>query len=172
VEQDMKELLKNMSQLLLAPSEKIPVLPLLTQLDTHIETGMHSAYSHMNNRFLQDTKYFISYMEMRKQQAQILQNIYEKIEVLPASTTQAELIADFLLHISEALKETNQGQALLERSTLLLDNFRHSALPSTREEFETRAILYMLLKDIEYFLKLKIRFASSLSEKQIALYWN
>lgn len=172
VEQDMKELLKTMSLLLRKPAEKLPVLPLLKQLDTHIETGIHSAYSHMNNRFLQDTRYFISYMEMRKQQAQILQSIYEKIEDIPASTTQSEIISDFLLHIADALKETNKGQTLLDRSSQLFETFRQSPLPVTREEFETRAILYLLLKDIEYFLKLKIRFASSLSEKQIALYWN
>ena len=109
---------------------------------------------------------------MRKQQAQILQSIYEKMEDIPASNTQSEIISDFLLHIADALKETNKGQALLDRSSQLFETFRQSPLPVTREEFETRAILYLLLKDIEYFLKLKIRFASSLSEKQIALYWN
>jgi uncharacterized membrane protein YgaE (UPF0421/DUF939 family) len=40
----------------------------------------------------------------------------------------------------------------------MLTKYRLSDLPKTREEFETRAILYQILLELESFIKIKIEF--------------
>ena len=44
-------------------------------------------------------------------------------------------------------------------------------LPREQEEFESRALLYHIMMDIEEFLKYKMRFVENISEKQKKEYW-
>lgn len=44
-------------------------------------------------------------------------------------------------------------------------------LPQTREEFESGAVLYHVLMDIEEFLKYKKTFINKLDEVQLKKYW-
>jgi uncharacterized membrane protein YgaE (UPF0421/DUF939 family) len=51
------------------------------------------------------------------------------------------------------------------------ESFKHEPNPITREEFENRAVLYILLNSIENFLQAKKIFVSNISAKEIELYW-
>lgn len=42
----------------------------------------------------------------------------------------------------------------------------------TREEFESRAMLYHIMMDPEDFLMFKKRFTEGMNERQLKLYWN
>lgn len=176
LETDLRNILDNMASFLVSDSKINSKIDSKTDyffdLDNHIETGLTYAYSNMNNRILQESKYFIAYMEMRKQQCQVLRNIYEKIASLESSPYQANEISQFVYNISNTLRESNNAKELLEEGHVLYASFQQSTLPITREEFEARAILYMIMKDLEYFLELKIDFARSLTEKQIKMYWD
>ena len=44
-------------------------------------------------------------------------------------------------------------------------------LPESREEFESRALLYHILMDLEEFLKYKRAFVEGLGERQRKEYW-
>lgn len=172
LESDLRNIMDKMANFMISHTRIDYTKNHFLELEEHIEKGLTYAYSNMNNRFLQETKYFISYMEMRKQQFQVLENIYEKIFSLESSPSQAKEISLFIHHISATLSETNNAKELLEEGHGLYASFQQSTLPITRGEFEARAILYMIMKDLEYFLELKIDFAKSLTEKQIEMYWN
>ena len=49
---------------------------------------------------------------------------------------------------------------------------KREPLPLSREEFESRAMLYHILMDLEEFLIFKKRFVEGLSDEQRRRYWN
>ena len=54
----------------------------------------------------------------------------------------------------------------------IFQHIKEDKLPTTREEFESQAMLYHILMDLEDFLVYKKRFVNSLDDKQKQRYWN
>jgi uncharacterized membrane protein YgaE (UPF0421/DUF939 family) len=80
-------------------------------------------------------------------------------------------MAMFIRSISETLSESQNTKDLLRTQEALLVKFKESSLPVTRDEFENRAVLYIILMDIRIFLKMKERFVDSLTMEQKERYW-
>ena len=59
----------------------------------------------------------------------------------------------------------------MERLEAILTDMREQELPKTRGEFESRAMLYHILIDIEDFLRCKADFVNQLDVRQLKLYW-
>lgn len=159
LEADLKKLLLEMAHKITSGTQDSSYEEYFLTLEEHISSGVRHAYSNMNNRFLQETQYFVAYMEMRKQQFQVLESISHKISFLEYVPEQSKKVALFIQHISHSFSELNNAKALLEEGDQLFISFQNSPLPVTREEFEARAVLYMIMKDFAYFLKLKETFA-------------
>lgn len=144
----------------------------IKNLEEHLEKALSRAYKNMNNTLLSDTRYYIGYMEVRKNQCAILKDIYAQIALLNAVPAQAYLISDLLKDMSSSFHEYNNAKDLLEELNLIKEKFKHDTLPTTRNEFENRAILYYILNDLELFLTMKKDFVLSLSEADINTFWN
>ena len=78
---------------------------------------------------------------------------------------QAEIIAGFVDFVSESIGKMLVLDAQLERLYDILDHIKTQELPKTRQEFESRAILYHVLMDMEDFLLIKKRFVDNLDEQ-------
>lgn len=52
-----------------------------------------------------------------------------------------------------------------------MNEMENQPLPSTIKEFEGRAILYQVLKELEELLRLKKEFATCLTNEQLKIYW-
>jgi uncharacterized membrane protein YgaE (UPF0421/DUF939 family) len=74
-------------------------------------------------------------------------------------------------HIAASFHEKNNVTGLLTILEQLKEHFRNEPLPQSREEFEKRAILYQVIKELEYFLMLKRNFILELEEKDMKIYW-
>lgn len=59
----------------------------------------------------------------------------------------------------------------LENLKQIFMDMKKEELPKDREEFESSALLYHIMMDIEEFLKYKIAFVENLSERQRKAYW-
>lgn len=105
------------------------------------------------SRSVQD--YYIKYAQMRKQQFQNLERMSEFLPHILLDTEESRLLASIFGETAEQLDETNTGIGLLQSIEDLYQVFRESELPKSREEFESRAILYYILTDFEKFLFLK-----------------
>lgn len=171
LEEDLKTILFRMSKYIVREDKSDYTGKCFDEIDKHIENGIALAYANMNNTFVQETRYFMDYMNMRRQQTAVLREIYEKIIQMRLVPPHARVIADFLEHISDTFAESNNAAALGEECARLCDSFKSQELPKTREEFESRALLYTILLDLKAFIAIKGRFAASLTEKQIDLYW-
>ncbi len=172
LEEDLKTVLMRMSEYIVKGDKSNYTGSCFLKLDADISEGEKHAYAYMNNTFFQESKYFMKYMQMRRQQCMVLKDIYKKIVSLTSIPAQALLISEFIRNISISFGESNNARELLEELSALSAQMKNSSLPVTREEFENRAVLYMILTDLEYFLQLKKDFADSLSKEQIKKYWN
>lgn len=142
-----------------------------SRLDQLLEELIKKAYEDAGNTLLSNTKYLVSYLEMRKLQIGVLKEITKNILQIPVLLRQTFPIADFIEHIGESFHELNNVQELLKELEVLQEHYRKEKLPQSREEFEYRAILYQILKELGYFLQLKRDFILKLEDKNMKLYW-
>lgn len=129
-------------------------------LDQTLKDLLTKAYEDAGNRFLTDTQYLISYLEMRKLQIGVLKNIMDNVDQIHEIVPQAYMISEYIDQVAEGFHEFNDVSDLIERLKELHEFFRNETLPTSRGEFENRAILFRILKDLEYFLELKSTFAT------------
>lgn len=118
---------------------------------------------YMDNHVIESEDYFLQYMNMRLRQCSRLKQIYEDIVRIHIVVDQAKPISDFLEKISVEFSEENDVEELLTGTAKLEEHYRKSELPKTREEFESRAILFEILSNIKAFLQIKRDFATSQS---------
>lgn len=143
----------------------------LDTLESDIHNALNRAYENMNNTFLSDTRYYIQYMEMRRNQCGVLKTIYEHMKKINQIPPQALKISTFLYHVSTSLHEYNNAEEMLDEFERLRESYSQEPLPADRIEFENRAILYQILNELECFILLKREFVSELTGKQIETYW-
>jgi uncharacterized membrane protein YgaE (UPF0421/DUF939 family) len=110
LEDDLRKILARMSENIVKERKENYDGNCFISLEDHIQKGIKYAYTNMNNKFLQETKYFMDYMQMRNQQYQVLKNIYEKILSLEDIPVQAKEIAAFIEHIAKSLEESNNAK--------------------------------------------------------------
>jgi len=170
VENEMRVLLKELASVLNGEGKDA--------LDEHILQTFgelsqmeKEAMEHVGNSFQKDDLYFVKYVEMRTNQVEVLGHISEELERLTAVTPQAEKMAVLFRHIGETFHETNNAQGLLSELQELRREYKQSRLPEGREEFENRAILFHILQLMEYFLKLKEKFADRMTDEERKRYW-
>lgn len=171
IEGKMREILVRLAGQLKQPDNQ-RVLIAIQELHLYIQHAVKLAYENQNNTFLSDTQYFISYMELRLTQLTVIERICSLVEKVDASLPQAVELAEFFEHVADSFRETNDGVRLLEEYEKLKLYFEQDKLPVERREFENRAVLYLILGEMQWFLQLKNDFAANLTEKQLSLYWD
>lgn len=128
------------------------------KLDRILENLLIKSYEDAGNRLLTDTKYQISYLEMRKRQIVVLKDMMKNVEDFNIVLPQSIMISNYLERAADAFDEFNNVEDLLLEQKQLLESFKDEELPSSREEFENRAILFQVSRDLEYFLQIKRKF--------------
>lgn len=131
----------------------------LIALEKHINNGINRAYHNINNVLLSDTRYYLRYFIMRKNQYDILKRINEQILLLTDSPKQSLPISELIKEVARTFHESNDGEDLLLQLKEMMEKFREEANPVSRDEFENRAVLFMIMKDLENFLRIKQRFS-------------
>jgi len=126
------------------------------------EAKLCAAANYGNALFRSDTGE-LDYIRMREQQSMILREIYLNIKRLDYLPDQAEQVAELLDRIEQCYHKDNTVKELLEELEQLLQQMREQPLPRTREEFEARAILFYILKQLQNLLELKRQYVLSRS---------
>ena len=123
-----------------------------------------------NRGFSDDSEsYYIKYAQMRQRQYEILNRITNSLDNVLPNTDENRILASIFGETAEQLDETNTGIELLGYISNLYRVFRDSSLPKSREEFESRAILYNILTEFEKFLELKRDFYQEFGESKIEI---
>jgi uncharacterized membrane protein YgaE (UPF0421/DUF939 family) len=134
-------------------------------IDALTDELISKAYEDAGNTLLSNTRYLISYLEMRRHQIEVLKSISHSIMDIPVVLKQSIPLADFLEKASDSFHELNNVKGLLKELKDLSYGYKKDKLPVTREEFEYRAILYKILNDLERFLLIKRNFILQLEDK-------
>ena len=100
-----------------------------------LRDGEQEAYRHMENSLLADTRYYLSYMGLRKNQLAVLRRIRSYLERADSFPVQAERLAVLARDISRSFHEYNNALGLLEKTEWVKLEMRQQPLPATREEF-------------------------------------
>ena len=141
-------------------------------LEADIQEYVMEAQEYQENTFQSHPGYYIDYFEMRFQQCKILHNLYLEMRKVRAMPVQAHVVSEYLLYMKQHVVEVNIPEKQIEKLEELFEDMRRERLPRTREEFESRAILYHILMDIEEFLLTKKKFVDSLDEQKLRRYWD
>ena len=141
-------------------------------VEEDIQKAIDLCVENMNNTLFTDTRYYIQYMEMRQDQIISLQKVYDHLSPLDMVPSQAYKVAEFIRDIAASFQEYNNVGELILELNQLLDGLKDSELPVTREEFESRARLFLVLNELESFLLIKRKFIKNLSQKQLKMYWS
>lgn len=140
-------------------------------LEAQIQEHIKSASEYQDNTFQSHPEYYISYFEMRYEQCRVLHNLHDELVKIRSMPRQAEVIAEYILYLSEYVIEINHPTQQIVRLNQIFEDMRNEELPKTRDEFENRAMLYHVLMDIQDFLAQKANFVNKLDQSQIDRYW-
>ena len=126
---------------------------------------------HINNHLFSDTGYYLHYLKMRLKQYEVLQIIATNIQRMEYVPAQAKEVSQYLKEVANSIEKHDNAQEMLDKLQKMRIRFRMGELPKDRKEFEARAVLYEIVNDVQYLLRLKQEFTESLSPYQIKTFW-
>lgn len=159
IEESFRKLLLHIRDRLLTESQDVQPLKIESQnLLNQLQAYQSLALIEYDNQVTDKDEYYIEYGRMRMRQGRLLEQMIHSLENIGYYTDHNQGLAELFEVISREFDESNSGLDLLERLAQLFKDSRDSPLPKNRQEFETRAILYHLLFNLEHFLQLKNNF--------------
>lgn len=161
VDNQMKGILHRMSEWLVREDREAYGSGCFAALDEALSKARFCAIENYDNSVLSDDTYEIDYIEMREEQGIILREVYENIKGLAYLPQQAVQVAALIRKIEEGYHRENTVEGLLAKTDAFLSRMATRPLPQTREEFEARAVLFYILKQLRNMLKLKYDFVKN-----------
>lgn len=125
------------------------------KLDQAILEAKIFARENANNQFRKADDFDEKYIEMRENQKEILQEIYQCIIELKTVPSTAKRVSDFFQKVSLEYEKNNDVLDLIDELQKIQSEMKEIQLPQNRDEFEDRAILFIMLKRMNDFLKIK-----------------
>lgn len=122
-----------------------------------IERSIYQIRNEAMNKLLPKRDLNISYVTMRKEQVTYLQKIETDLGRV-SITEYKQVITQFIQSFVNKIGKANMATLLMVQLDQLRESFKDKPLPSNRQEFEERAILFHILFDIEAFLLAKVRY--------------
>ncbi|WP_282926030.1 aromatic acid exporter family protein [Helcococcus kunzii] len=113
----------------------------------------------LENDLFNNDFYDLEYLNLRRKQYNILIKIFELSKNIDRNLVHTQKISEFIEEIYLGYYEKNTAISLIEKADTLLIFFKNLSLPKTREEFENRANLYIILEDLIQFLEEKYKFS-------------
>ena len=157
IEDKMREVLLKMSGFLTIGNGKNDgeVLQLLKEkLSEAREYVRLEAENHLTKEVTYDYQYF----EIRRDQSKLLEIMAANLNEFRWDGEEMAILSEMFKQTAQQLTEQNTASQLIDDIEDLLEQFRERPLPQTRREFEKRAQLYQLLRDLKRFVQLKVDF--------------
>lgn len=130
----------------------------LEATEAKLLSSMEDAYEYEGNSYEEDAAYYARYFQMRLNQCRILHSLHHEMRKIKDMPVQAEVVANYVHYMGQYVVELNVPALQLQRLEEVFLKMEEEPLPVSRTEFESRAILYHILLDLENFLYEKKRF--------------
>lgn len=158
VDEEIKGIIHRMSENL-RREDKTGYMPdCFLRLEDKLGLAKECALRNWNNTLWSQSSYELDYIRMRENQSRVLMNIYKSIIMINMLPVQTMQVADFFDKIEEQYHRNNDVSELLKALEKVFLGMKHENLPESREEFEARAVLFYVLKQLDEFLILKNQF--------------
>jgi uncharacterized membrane protein YgaE (UPF0421/DUF939 family) len=126
-----------------------------------LEEAKSFAFRDVENHVLREENDYFHYFKMREKQFEIIERILPIVTSLTVMLPQGKMIAEFLEELSENIQPGNTAHIYLGKLKEMKKEFEEMDLPKTREEFEVRASLLQLVKEMNEYLIIKSSFKPS-----------
>jgi uncharacterized membrane protein YgaE (UPF0421/DUF939 family) len=133
----------------------------ITETAKLIEEAKSLAYLDIENHVLKEDNEYFHYFKMREKQFELIERVLPIVTSLTVTLPQGKMIAEFLEELSENIKPGNTAHIYLGKLKEMKKEFEEMELPKTREEFEVRAALLQLVKEMNEYLIIKSSFHTS-----------
>ncbi|NGY87287.1 aromatic acid exporter family protein [Bacillus megaterium] len=120
-----------------------------------LEKAKSLAFRDVENHFVRGENYYYRYFKIREKQLEIIERTLPLITAIDLVVEQRYMIADFIEELSLSIHPGNTAKLFLAKLQHLREAFAEMPLPKTREEFEARADLLHVVKEIEQYLVIK-----------------
>lgn len=127
-------------------------------LEHIIREAKNTAENNYKNQLKRQRDKDAEYIAMRHRQYQVLSEMYKMVSTLETTPRTAQVISDFFKSIAEGFHENNDCKVLLEQFAGMDAYMEEHPLPESRQEFEDRARLFLLMSYIKEFLEIKAKF--------------
>lgn len=154
-DEQIKQILYRMSQRIVDNSLNNYTGECFQNLGISVQKAKVIAYENYMNQIRDADRSDIEYINMREKQINVLYDIYKRISLIHTTPITARHISEFLEEVSVAYNKENVIDKLLENFYKLHEELKESPLPVERDEFEARAYLFVIMRDIEEFLMIK-----------------
>lgn len=172
VEKELQSILRELASYLDRKEMKQNVWVDIRSLEEELQYFIELAYEYKENTFYAHPQYYIDYFEMRAKQCSILHNLHYEIKKIRKIPQKEKIVSEYMLYLVDYVTELNVPNLQIHHLNTIIEKIKQESLPINGEEFESKAMLYHILMDLEDFLIIKKRFVESLDEKQKKIYWD
>lgn len=162
IERLMNEIWLNMASSLENHYVSINEENLFLELENKINDAKIRAYKNSNNYLISVASSYENYFEMREKQFVVMKYMREHFNRFFMTFDETKIVADFTTKVAASIYESFDANQLIEELRELRVEFKKSKLPTSREEFENRAMLFQFLNDIDHFLQIKKEFIETI----------
>lgn len=158
IEDCYRAILSDMAVSLVTQTVPIYEKKILLEVEGLVNKSKLIAQAINNNNLFSINNYYVSYIEMRIIQLEVIKRMKRHFSRFYMTFEQTKILSEFTNNVAMNLHEDNDCLELLERLNLLRKDYKNMELPKNREEFENRALLFQFLNDLEDFLNAKREF--------------
>lgn len=130
----------------------------LEELEKVIKGAKKLSYKYKDNALTDERGEYIDYFQMRLIQLYRLMYMKDHLNQIFITQEQAVPLSKVTEYISNIIGNEPKVEIILDQLETLRMNYKKEPLPSNREEFENRSVLFQYLNDLEEFIKIKKRY--------------
>lgn len=151
----MKTLINYFGDVLITGSVFVDEETLFKELKKELDEAREIAYQEYNNDLFDSSRRDMEFVQMKRNQYKVLLRMRNHFYRFYISSEHAYIVSNFARKVSDAIGVDKLYQEVLLELDRVREVFKNMPLPQTRVEFESRAMFFQFLNDIEEFLELK-----------------
>lgn len=151
----MKTLINYFGDVLITGSVFVDEETLFKELKKELDGAREIAYQEYNNDLFDSSRRDMEFVQMKRNQYKVLLRMRNHFYRFYISSAHAHIVSNFARKVSDAIGVDKLYQEVLVELDRVREVFKNMPLPQTRVEFESRAMFFQFLNDIEEFLELK-----------------
>ncbi len=151
----MKTLINYFGDVLITGSVFVDEETLFKELKKELDMARDIAFKEYNNDIFSSSREEVEFFQMKRNQYKVMVRMRNHFYRFYLSSEHTHIISEFTKKVADSIGVDKLYQEVLIELDRIREVFKNMPLPQTRVEFESRAMLFQFLNDIEEFLEIK-----------------